>query len=509
MLSLNTEKEIPLNLSSQIVSTTDIDGNITYINDYFCDISGYSQEELIGKNHNILRHPDMPDCIFGDLWKSIKQKRYWRGAVKNRCKNGDYYWVDAFVTPLFENNHVIGYQSVRLYLDPKARHKAEVLYRQLHQTPTLKRTMSLKIKWCLYTLLTAITLILSFSVSNYFNILFPILSLALFYRELITYPRWLQKFERKHNSLSQGIFNDNVNNIAEYIIAMKDAQIRTILARTQEATLEVDSEITTISTLSVNCTDKIKQQSSHLDGIATAIEEMSSSINNVSENCQYTLVSVSTAESSCQDTEALVMVTTEHIVELTTEINETSELTTKLATEAKLITSILQEIQSISDQTNLLALNAAIEAARAGEHGRGFSVVAEEVRALSVRTHTATSQIQQSVNYIVHSLNKIASRMEKGLNKSNICVSDINNMESKLKEIFTLMTEISNLSIQISTATEQQATVSKDINKNSHQIYDSSKNNLKEMEAINLSMIQMKQCSFKLVTLSKAFNEGN
>ncbi len=193
MLSLNTEKEIPLNLSSQIVSTTDIDGNITYINDYFCDISGYSQEELIGKNHNILRHPDMPDCIFGDLWKSIKQKRYWRGAVKNRCKNGDYYWVDAFVTPLFENNHVIGYQSVRLYLDPKARHKAEVLYRQLHQTPTLKRTMSLKIKWCLYTLLTAITLILSFSVSNYFNILFPILSLALFYRELITYPRWLQK----------------------------------------------------------------------------------------------------------------------------------------------------------------------------------------------------------------------------------------------------------------------------------------------------------------------------
>ncbi len=290
---------------------------------------------------------------------------------------------------------------------------------------------------------------------------------------------------------------------------MKDAQIRTILARTQEATLEVDSEITTISTLSVNCTDKIKQQSSHLDGIATAIEEMSSSINNVSENCQHTLVSVSTAESSCQDTEALVMVTTEHIVELTTEINETSELTTKLATEAKLITSILQEIQSISDQTNLLALNAAIEAARAGEHGRGFSVVAEEVRALSVRTHTATSQIQQSVNYIVHSLNKIASRMEKGLNKSNICVSDINNMESKLKEIFTLMTEISNLSIQISTATEQQATVSKDINKNSHQIYDSSKNNLKEMEAINLSMIQMKQCSFKLVTLSKAFNEGN
>lgn len=505
MLSSNLEQEIQLNLSSQIVSTTDIDGNITYINDYFCDISGYSREELIGQNHNILRHPDMPDCVFGDLWKSIKQQRYWRGAVKNKCKDGSFYWVDAFVTPLFENNKVIGYQSVRLCLDPKARKKAENLYKKLHKNSKIKNSISPIIKWSLYSLLTAITLTLCISISSFFSLLLPMLTLAIFYRELISYPLWIRHNEQQHKSFSQGIFNENSYNIAEYLISMKDAQIRAILARTQEASIEVDNEITKVNTLSINCTNKIQQQNSHLDSISTAIEEMSSSINNVAESCQQTLVSTSVVESSCHDTEDLISITTEHIMQLTTDINETSELTTKLANETELITSILQEIQSISDQTNLLALNAAIEAARAGEHGRGFSVVAEEVRALSVRTHKATSQIQQSVNYMIQSLNKIALRMEQGISNANICVTDINDMTSKLQDIFKLIVEISNLSIQISTATDQQATVSKDINQNSHQIYDSSTNNLKEMESINLSMGHMKNSSVKLITLSKAF----
>ncbi|OBU26403.1 methyl-accepting chemotaxis protein [Photobacterium aquimaris] len=505
MLPSNLEQEIQLNLSNQIVSTTDIDGNITYINDYFCDTSGYSREELIGKNHNILRHQDMPDCIFEDLWKSIKKQHYWRGAVKNKCKDGRFYWVDAFVTPLFENNKVIGYQSVRLYLEPKARKKAESLYKKLHKNSKIKNNVSPSIKWSLYSLLTAIILMLCISISSFFSLLLPMLTVALFYRELIIYPLWLRHNEQQYKSFSQGIFNENTANIAEYIISMKDAQIRAILARTQEASIEVDDEITKINTLSVNCTNKIKQQNSHLDSISTAIEEMSSSINGVAENCHQTLVSTSVAESSCHDTEDLVSITTEHIMQLTTDINRTSELTTKLATETELITSILQEIQSISDQTNLLALNAAIEAARAGEHGRGFSVVAEEVRALSVRTHNATSQIQQSVNYIIQSLNKIALQMEQGITNANICVTDINNMTSKLQDIFKLITEISNVSIQISTATDQQATVSKEINQNSHQIYDSSTNNLKEMESINLSMSHMKDSSIKLITLSKTF----
>jgi len=81
--------------SITIISTTDIKGIITYANQGFIDIAGFSEEELIGKNHNIVRHPDMPPAAFQHLWDTIKAGQPWRGIVKNRCKNGDHYWVDA------------------------------------------------------------------------------------------------------------------------------------------------------------------------------------------------------------------------------------------------------------------------------------------------------------------------------------------------------------------------------------------------------------------------------
>lgn len=96
-----------------IISTTDAKGIITYVNQGFIDVSGFSEMELVGKNHNIVRHPDMPPVAFGDLWDTIKTGKPWRGIVKNRCKNGDHYWVDAYVTPIHEQGKVVGYQSVR------------------------------------------------------------------------------------------------------------------------------------------------------------------------------------------------------------------------------------------------------------------------------------------------------------------------------------------------------------------------------------------------------------
>lgn len=96
-----------------IVSTTDLQGNITYANTYFVEASGYPEEELIGAPQNILRHPDMPASAFKDLWLTIRAGLPWRGLVKNRRKNGEYYWVMANVTPVIENGKAIGYMSVR------------------------------------------------------------------------------------------------------------------------------------------------------------------------------------------------------------------------------------------------------------------------------------------------------------------------------------------------------------------------------------------------------------
>ena len=95
-----TNNEIPLRDDIMIVSMTDLKGIITYVNKDFLEVSGFTEEELIGKNHNIVRHPDMPVEAFQDLWDVLKAGRPWNGFVKNRCKNGDYYWIEANATPI-------------------------------------------------------------------------------------------------------------------------------------------------------------------------------------------------------------------------------------------------------------------------------------------------------------------------------------------------------------------------------------------------------------------------
>ncbi len=108
-----TQHEIDLKDNLQIVSKTDLKGRITFVNHDFIEVSGYTEEELIGQSHNIVRHPDMPPEAFADLWNTVKSGKPWIGIVKNRCKNGDHYWVEAVVSPYFEHGQPAGFISVR------------------------------------------------------------------------------------------------------------------------------------------------------------------------------------------------------------------------------------------------------------------------------------------------------------------------------------------------------------------------------------------------------------
>lgn len=126
-----THKEIELKDTCSIVSKTDLKGLITYVNRDFLEISGYSEQELIGKNHNIVRHPDMPPAAFEDLWNTVKAGKPWNGLVKNRCKNGDYYWVEANVAPVRENGQIVGYMSVRSKVTRNQIEGIEPVYRRM------------------------------------------------------------------------------------------------------------------------------------------------------------------------------------------------------------------------------------------------------------------------------------------------------------------------------------------------------------------------------------------
>jgi len=129
-----SQKEVPFPAHCVIISKTDTKGVITYANDAFVEISGYAREELVGKSHNIVRHPDMPPQAFKWLWDTLKEEHPWRGVVKNRCKNGDHYWVRATVVPVVENGKTTGYVSVRKAPTRPQIAAAEALYKELNKS---------------------------------------------------------------------------------------------------------------------------------------------------------------------------------------------------------------------------------------------------------------------------------------------------------------------------------------------------------------------------------------
>ncbi|GMR19454.1 MAG: hypothetical protein BMS9Abin36_0049 [Gammaproteobacteria bacterium] len=174
-----TNNEVQLEAGQLIVSKTDLKGIITYANPDFIKISGFSEQELIGKSHNIVRHPDMPPAAFQDLWDTVKADRPWIGIVKNRCKNGDYYWVSANVTPVRVNGRVTEYMSVRTQPSRDQIAQAEALYQQINAGKAPKVGLlarlnifnSMSIKQKLYGLMIAVVLTFgAMGLAHYNNI---------------------------------------------------------------------------------------------------------------------------------------------------------------------------------------------------------------------------------------------------------------------------------------------------------------------------------------------------
>jgi methyl-accepting chemotaxis protein len=129
-----TNKETPIPEGLRLVSSTDLHGNITQCNDAFEVISGFSRKELLGANHNLVRHPDVPEAVFADMWRTLKEGLPWTQVVKNRCKDGSYYWVQANATPVYDDQgQITGYLSVREKVSDTAKQEAERAYQQVKQ----------------------------------------------------------------------------------------------------------------------------------------------------------------------------------------------------------------------------------------------------------------------------------------------------------------------------------------------------------------------------------------
>lgn len=506
-----TNREVVLDQQAQLVTTTDLQGVITYANEEFVSVSGYHADELVGQHHNIIRHPDMPREAFADLWQHLKEEKPWRGIVKNCCKDGSYYWVDAYVTPLYDNNRLSGYQSVRRKPTPEMITTATRIYQQLNARKN-PYSFSLKppVKLALTTLLTISSLLASHFYLTEYQALAGLIPLAmvfiLFREELFSTPSFFRQLSQSYDSLTRIIYcGDSMKSIADFHLQLNDARNKTVLGRIDDVsqTLKVVADNLTRETEDMR--ESITQQDSDTQMIASSITQLSAVAREIAQNTQLTSEKAMIAQQQCADTTQVLDVTQNNINELAIETENTAQTAKSLVKVSDQIETMMMEIQGIAEQTNLLALNAAIEAARAGEQGRGFAVVADEVRALSQRTHGATEKIQASIEDINATLTHWQSTTQISIAKTQECVDNTNATAEKIRAVVAMVDEIAEISTQIATAAEEQGTVSVEISNNVHQISDTSNRNLARMETMKQGAGMLKEKMMMLEGLGKSF----
>lgn len=418
-----TGREMLLTANDCIISSTNLKGVILSVNQDFCRLAKYTESQLVGQAHNLLRHPDMPAAAFAMMWQQLLQEKPFRAIVKNRCQDGDHYWVDAYITPLYHQGKACGFESVRLQASREQIARAEEVYQRLqaNQAPLTvwQRWVSRhQDRWQVALFAGAAALAAGLSIGALAGVATLLISTI----GLTGLRRlWLTAAEPDNayfqsDILSQYILTGDLSWRGQQRLqaGLRQRHAHTIVQRLgQQAETLADS-----SNSSLQAAEDDQQQQQQQQGLMSALhhdlhlqQQASVQMQQLAEQGQEVSES---GMSHLRQSEQFLGETSSQILQLQQQMQQSAQQTLRLQDSGNKIGHILDLIGQIADQTNLLALNAAIEAARAGDQGRGFAVVADEVRHLATRSQHSTEDIRQLIEELSQGVKGTADSIESG-----------------------------------------------------------------------------------------------
>lgn len=448
------DREYVLPDGEVIITHTDPSSRITYANPAFLRSSGYELEEVLGQPHRLVRHPDMPREVFVDLWATIQSGRPWSGIVKNRRKDGGYYWVRANITPILQGGRIAGYMSVRvkasadeisraarLYADIRAgriqarfengKHAESGLARGVRQLLDIGlETGTFIFVGTMALMFLAIGLTTWFSESLAGGALKALAMIALGGAAIgisnVFYIR--SRVVRPMRALAAAALDLVSGNVAARFEERGDKELRQlaalldqlgtkftgVLKDSLDAASDMRTTVRSIVESNMQLADRANEHAASLEETAASIEQLTIA---VTRNAESAVQASDLANGSAATTQNAGNVV-DKLVHTMVEIRDAS----------KRIADIVGVIDSIAFQTNLLALNAAVEAARAGDQGRGFAVVAQEVRHLAQRSAASSREIRDLIDSSVARMEQgaeLAGEAERRMNDAIVSVGKV------------------------------------------------------------------------------------